>query len=264
MGKHLKYSEVKHPDKFAEALSRLWQKVERYIAPAGIAMAVGLLAVAAWLVASRVFADRSDRPWEDRYRLAEEFAGSARDDGERVSEPLLAKLGDFVQQHRGRPVAAITLLELAQGHLLRAAALRDDKPSDARGHLQKAAAAAEQFVADFPAHPQIALAHYQAGKARLELGEWERAAERFEKASTSQVAALAALAKWQAGYCYEQLGRLEEARMKYEELRMDPLAGWCAEQAEFALAQLGRRSPQAPTREPAAPVPSSPNPAPSK
>jgi len=264
VGKHLRYSEVKHPDKFAEVLSKLWQKAERYIVPVGIAMVVGLLAVAAWLVASRVFADRSDQPWEERYRLAEEFASSARDDGERVTDPLLAKLGDFVQQHRGRPVAAITLLELAQGHLLRAAALRDDKLAEARQHLQKAAAAAEQFVADFPAHQQIALAHYQAGKARLDLREWERAAEHFEKASTSQVAALAALAKWQAGYCYEQLGRLDQARMKYEELRVDPLAGWCAEQADFALAQLGRRAPQAPQREPAAPVPSSPNPAPSK
>lgn len=264
MGKHLRHSEVKHPDKFAETLSALWAKSERYIVRIGIGMGIGTLAIAVWFGISSLLAGRSDRPWEQRFQLAEEAERQAQDDPEAVSDKFLAKMDDFAHDNRGEAAAAVTLLELAQGHARRAASLRDEKPKEARDHLQKAAGAAEQFIADFPDHRHVATAQYEAGKARFDMGEWERAAEHFEKAAASQVPSLVAMAKWHAGYCYEQLGRLDQARRKYEELRNQPLAGWCAEQADFALAQLGRRPPKAPQRDTGAPAPSKADPAPSK
>jgi len=264
VGKHLRYSEVKHPDKFAEALSTLWQKSEWYVVRAAIGMGAVLLVVGAWLGASSLFVGRGDESWAERFRVVEEAMRDIQEDPETVSANLLAKMDAFVAEHRGDPAAAITLLELAQGHQRRAAGLRDEKPKEAREALLKAANAAEQFLADFPAHRHVATAQYEAGKARLELGEWERAAEHFEKAAASPVPALAVLAKWHAGYCYERLGRVEQARLKYEELRVDRTAGWCAEQAEFALAQLGRRPPKAPQPAPSNPAPSSGHPAPPK
>jgi len=264
VAKHLRYSEVKHPDKFAEALAAIWGRCERFALPAGIAMAVGLAAIILWLVGTRLFAGRGDAAWHERFELAQEAAAAARDSGQGVTDELLAKMADFVRRHPRHPAGAVTLLELAQGHMRRAAMLRAEKPDEAKAHLEKAASAGEQFVADFPDHRYVALAHYEAGKARFDLGQWERAAEHFEKASASQVPTLAALAKWQAAICYEKLGRIEPARLKYEELRVDPLAGWCAEQAEFALAQLGRRPAEPKQRESGTPAPRPASPAPSK
>jgi len=225
----------------------------------GVALVAGL-----WVAFSGLFGGRAERSWEERFQLAEE-AAKALDTTERLGDSLLVKMKEFTQKHQGTAAAAVTLLELADAENRRAEGLRDEKPKDARGAFEKAASAAGQFIADFPAHPDVALAEYAAGRARLGLQEWERAAEHFEKASRSQVAALAALARLQAGYCYEQLGRLAQARLKYEELRSEPLelAGWCAEQAKFALAQLGRR-PSKPPQEPGPAVKPPAKPAPSK
>jgi len=263
VGKH-RYRDVKHADKFIETLSEYWAKAEPYVIRVGIVMGVAIVAVGLWLLGTRLFGDRSDASWEERFQMMEEAVHNAPADPEAAGSKILAKMDEFAAEHRGEPATAVTLLELAQGHERRAAGLRDEKPKEAREELQKAASAAEQLIADFPGFRHVATAHYEAGKARLELGEWERAAEHFEKAAAAPIPSLAALAKWQAGYCYEQLGRLAQARLKYEELRVDPAAGWCAEQAEFALAQLGRRPPKAPQATPATPKPSSATPAPSK
>jgi len=257
VGKHLRYRDVKHADKFAETLSALWVKAEPYVIRAGTVLGVATAAVGLWLLASSLFGGRGDTSWEARFEMIEKATRDAPSDPEAAGSRMLAKMDEFAAEHRGEPAAAITLLELAQGHQRRAAALRDDKPQEAREELAKAAGAAEQLLADFPDFRHAATAHYEAGKARLELGEWERAAEHFEKAATAPIPSLAALAKWHAGYCYERLGRLAQARLRYEEVRADTAAGWCAEQAEFALAQLGRRSPSTPK-------PSTANPAPSK
>jgi len=243
VGKHLRYSEVKHADKFAEGLSAVWHRLERYILPALIVAGACLVLTVAWFVVARLFGGSGEAAWEERFELAQEAAARAKDEPEGGSDKLLDRMSAFVQKHQGAPAAAVTLLELAQGHNRRAAALRDESPKAAREHLQKAANAAEQFIADFPDQrpAALAIAHYEAAKARMELGEWERAADHYEKATAAGLPALAAMARWQAGYCYEQLGRLDQARLKYEELRADPAAGWCGEQADFALAQLGRR-----------------------
>ncbi len=256
MGKHLRHRDVKHADKFAETLSAIWVKIEPYVIRVGVVVGLGVAAVGLWLLASSLFGGRGDTSWEARFQMIEEATREAPADPEAAGAKMLAKMDEFAVEHRGKPAAAITLLELAQGHQRRAASLREEKPKEAREELAKAAGAAEQLLADFPDFRHAATAHYEAGKARLELGEWERAAEHFEKAAAAPIPSLAALAKWHAGYCYEQLGRLAQARLQYEELRVDPMAGWCAEQAEFALAQLGRRPPSSPKPSTAHPAPS--------
>jgi len=262
VGKHVKYSEVKHPDKFALTLSKLWAKSERVVIWCGLAMGCALAVIIVWIVAARLFGGRSDAAWEERVKLAEEASELSRDDL-KSGETLLAKMSDLARNYQGDPAAALTLLELAQGHLATAEARQADAPKEAKEHLEKAAAAAEQFVADFPNHRLVALAHYAAGKARLDLGEAERAAAHLDKASQSDIPALATLAQWHAAYCHRQLGRVDEARAIYERIRLDPMAGWCAEQADFALAELGRLPAKALARPPGPAAPPA-NPAPSK
>jgi len=264
LGKHHKYSEVKHPDPFVAGLAEFWRKGEPYIIRAGIVSAIVVVGIAVWFGVSEFFTGRGDRPWEERFKLAEEFATKAQSDPEAVGDKLLEKMGEFTREHQGQPAAAVTLLELAQWQLRTGVSRRDEKPKEARAHFEKAAAAAEQFVADFPRHRHVGLAYYEAGKARMELEEWERAVQHFEKATESPVHIVAALARWGAAYSYEQLGRLDQARDRYEALRVDPLAGWCTEQAEFALAQLGRTPPKAPQRDSGTPAPSPVSPAPPK
>ncbi len=263
MGKHLRHSEVKHADKFAEVLHAVWEKVERYVVRVGLVVTAGVIVFGAWLLISHLFAGSSDQAWEDHFQLVRDLsaeAAKAPEDSDAVADRYLVKLREFVDTHRGDPAAAIALLELAQGHARRAAALREEKPTEARKQTEEAAGAAERFIADFPDHRDIAIARYEAGKARLELGEWERAADHFEKAAGSKIPLLDAMARLMAGYCYEQLGRLDQARLTYEKVRVDPLAGWCAEQADFALAQLGRRPAKPPQKDSAPPA----QPAPSK
>lgn len=258
MAKHIRHSDAKHPDKFIESLAGLWHKSERYVIRAGIVMIAVIVIAGAWLALSSLFAGRSERPWEERFQLAE-FAAKAQEGPEGIGPSLFEKMKDFAQRHQGTPAAAITLLELAEAENRRAEALASNQPKDSRAAYERAAAAAEQFIADFPAHPEAALGYYAAARARMGLGEWERAAEHFERAARSPVLALGALAKLQAGYCYERLGRVAQARLKYEELRAERLAGWCADQAEFALAQLGRGAPQEPGQKAATPQPPTPS-----
>ena len=239
-----KYSEVKHEDKFHEALSRAWERIEPYALRAGIAVGALLVAAAAWLYVAQRRTSSQEQPWAERFEIGRRYADLEGDDAIEQTTKLLAELEAFAQKHQGRPVAAVTLLEVARAHLGLADAERAKDPDAAAEHLQRAAAAAEQFIADFPDHPHIAHAHYDAGKARLDLGKHAQAAAHFERAMESDVEFLAALARLQAGLCYEKLGELAKARMAFEAARdskgADDRPTWCAEQAEHHLARLRR------------------------
>jgi tetratricopeptide (TPR) repeat protein len=244
-------------------LSAAWEKAQPYALLVGLA-AVGILALASiWIALSRHYAARADRPWEEHFEIARELADAGDDREERVRR-FFEQMEGLADTYRGRAVASVALLKLAQGHARRAADLRSEDPDAAKEHLEDAADAAEQFVADFSDHRHLALAYYEAGKARLELGEYERAADHFAQATRSPIRYLQVLAKWHRAFCYEQLGRLDEARRIYEAIRDDQTAGWCADQAEFQLTQLGRWPRKENPPEAASPAPSSGSPAPSK
>ena len=243
MAKH-RYSEVKHPDKFAEALSHAWQKAEPYALPAGIVIAVLIVISIIWVIIARSGVARTDQPWEDRFRLASKFAQADAEDPRKQTEKFLEEMVSMAREHPGEPVAAVSLLEATLGHFRLASSAADDDPAAAKAHYEKAADTAEQFIADFPEHRHLHVACYEAGKARLELRQYPRALEHFREASNSPIPYHATLARFHMGLCNELLGNLDEARRIYRSLRDDPTAGWCAEQAEFQLAQLGR-----PTRE---------------
>lgn len=242
MGK-MKYSEVKHEDKFHEILSSVWGKLEPYTLSAGLA-AIALLAIAAvWMVVARHHTATGEKPWIERFEIGERIGRSDKLDDEEKAKELLGELTALARTYQGQPAAAITLLEVAQSHLALGRRHDGTASKDSREHLEKAAQAAEQFVADFPDHPLVALAHYEAGKARLDLAQYEGAADHFEQARKSPIAFLAALARLHEGRCYEKLGRLDKARQAYEAVRDDKMAAWCADQAEFHLTRL-RRTPQ--------------------
>ena len=265
MGKH-KYSEVKHADKFAEALGRLWQKIERYVVVFGGAALVLLVVSAIWIAVARRHAARVDKPWEDRFELARRYATKSREEAgaAATTAKLLEEMRELAAAHPGGPVAAITLLEASEGYFRLASSQGTEKPDAARENYKRAADVAEQFAADFPDDPLVTLAHYDAGRARLELAEYERAAKHLEQAAQSPHRSLAVLAQWEMAYCYERLGRLDDARRAYESLRDDKMAGWCAEQAEFQLAQLGRLPSRGKARGAGPPHTSTPTPTPSK
>jgi tetratricopeptide (TPR) repeat protein len=263
MGKH-KYSEVKHPDKFAETLDKVWQKAQPYVLPIGILMAIALVLAIGWLILSRHFGGRTDRQWAGLFEASKGLTAESDDPLEPVNEKALGKLAAFANQFRAQPAAALALWEVAQEEFRLADARRDEDADAAKKHLEKAAEAAERFIADFPNHPYVAFAQYEAGKARLELGDPERAAKHFKQAREAKLRYPAVLAQWHEAFCYEQLGRLDEARRIYESLRDDQTAGWCAMQAEFQLAQLGRAPAKGPQRESASPAPPPAAPAPPK
>ena len=245
----MKYSEVKHEDKFHEALSNAWHRVERYVLPVGIGVLVVLGLAAVWMAVARHRTSGADRPWAERFELGQRYADVDEEDSKEQTRKLLAELGSLIDKHRGEPVAAITLLEVAQSHLGLASAERDENPDAATDHLKRAAKAAEQFTADFADHPLLALAHYEAGKARLDLKQYERAAQHFEDAhERSDTPFLKALARLQAGLCYEQRGEVDKARQAYEAVRdnkgADGRRTWCADQAEYHLARLRRQPPR--------------------
>ena len=263
MAKH-RYSEVKHPDKFAEALSAFWSKIERYIVPIGLVTLVLLAVATIWIVVSRRYTASSQRPWDQRFQLAEEFQKQAQEGREAKADGLLGKMMALAKDYQGRPVAAITLLEASESYLRLGESRREENAKGAQEDFERAANAAEQFLADFPSHPLAPLAHYDAGRARLALGEYERAARHFEGAAQSRIRFLAVLAQLDGALCYQKLGRLDDARRLYETLRDDQTAGWCAEQAEFELAQLGRQPAKDTPRGTGSPPPSPATPAPSK
>jgi len=258
------YSEIKHPDKFAEALSNAWERVEPYALRVCLG-AIGLLVLAGvWIALSRRGAARAEEPWAEHFEIARDFADAGAESADARDEQLATKMADLVAKYPAKPIAAITLLELTQWNFRRATTRRRDDAKAARGLFEDAANAAEQFIADFPDHRYLTLACFEAGKARLELGEYERAAQHFGQASQSLMRYLAVQAKWHRAFCLEKLGRADEARPIYETLRDDPTAGWCAEQAEFQLAQLGQQPSKKSPPEAVAPAPSSGVPAPSK
>ena len=237
MGKK-KYSEVKHADKFYEALSAWWLKVEPHAWLIAIAMTGLLLVVAVWLGVSHYYTARHDRPWVRLFEL-KESASARSDEGAEPNAPqALDKLAGLAAEYQGRPVAAMALLDLTERQFDVAAGQQEDDPKAAAAHFKRAAGAAEQFIADFPDHPLLGLAEYQAGKARFALKEYDRAAEHFDKARAAGIGFLAVLAGWHAGRCYEHLGRVDEARRAYEAVRDNRAAGWCGELAESRLAQL--------------------------
>jgi len=242
-----KYSEVKHEDKFHEALSNAWDRVEPYALPVGIAVCVLLLGATAWLFISQYQTSSLEKPWAERFEIGRRYADTDEANAKEQTKRLLAELEAFVQKHQGTEVAAITLLEIARTHLTLADIERGKDPDAVRDHLKRAASAAEQFIADSPSHPHLAQACYDAGKARLDLGEHERAARHFEEAQQkTDVVFLAALARLQAGLCYEKLGETDKARQAFEAVRdskgPDDRPTWCADQAEYHLARL-RRAP---------------------
>lgn len=239
MGK-MRYSEAKHDDKFHEALSAAWERAEPYLLPVGIAVGALLVVIAVWMVASRYHTATGEKPWIERFDLSQQLAQSDEPDPEAQATRVLDALNTLVKNYQGHDAAAITLLELAQGHLGLASARSSDDPKAATSHLEQAAQAAEQFIADHPDHPLVPLAHYDAGKAHLDLGHFDPAADHFERARATRITFLAALARLQAGLCYEKTGQLDKARQAYQALRTDATAAWCAEQAEFHLAKLKR------------------------
>ena len=253
MAKHKKYSEIKHADKFYEALSKYWAKVERYVWPAGIVMGVLLVVVAVWLLFGGQAGSRGDQAWARLFEIREAFRPETEESLERVSAQSIEKLASLAKEYQGRPVAAVALLYLTQGNYGMAVAKREENLKALTPEIMKfvqdrftrSAEAAEQFVADFPKHSLVGLAQYDAGKARLELGDIERAADHFAKANESNtVAFLKVLAGWHAARCYENLGQLDKARQAYEAVRSDRMAGWCADLAEFRLARLGSSAPR--------------------
>jgi len=247
-----KYSEVKHEDKFHEALSHGWERVQRYVVPAGIAVLAVLVAATVWMFIAQHRTSGRERAWAERFEIGHRYATNLPDDEAEAKEQtrkLLAELEDFARKHQGRDAAAITLLEVARTHLALAGGEQGKDDSAAKDHLQRAAAAAELFLEHYPGHPYAAAAHYDAGKARLDLGNTEEALTHFDAARQgSDVAFLRALAGLQAGLCYEKLGRIDKAREAFETVRdskgPDDRPTWCAQQAEYHLARLRRGASQ--------------------
>ncbi|MFP4055512.1 MAG: tetratricopeptide repeat protein [Candidatus Brocadiia bacterium] len=242
-----KYKEAKQDDKFHATLSAAWGKLQPYVLPIGIGAGLILLVAAAWVFLAQRSAARSERPWAERHQLEVATGPEAS----KTPEEHLEKLADLAREYQGEPAAAIFNLELALNHFRLAhlyAGLgsgRGELDSDAaEGHLAQAASAAEQFVSDFPDHPLLPLAHLEAGKARMELEQYEAAASHFEQAALSPVPFAAAVARWHAARCYEKLGRLAEAREAYQTLRDTQMAGWVAQLAEYDLARLDRQAPK--------------------
>ncbi|GAF86979.1 unnamed protein product, partial [marine sediment metagenome] len=151
MGK--KYSEVKHEDKFHEALSNAWDRVERYALPVGITVCVLLLGAVAWMFISQYQTSSLEKPWAERFEIGRRYADTDDTDAKEQTKRLLAELEAFVQKHQGKGVAAITLLEIARTHLTLADIERGKDTDAVKDHLKRAASAAEQFIADFPSHP---------------------------------------------------------------------------------------------------------------
>jgi tetratricopeptide (TPR) repeat protein len=241
-----RYKDVKHPDKFHEGLSAAWAVVEPYALPVGIAVFVLLIVAGIWVVVARQWAARRDAPWAkdfEIHRRANDAAAEAEtnEDLEKAAQQALADIDALAREYQRRPVAAVALIKLSRGHFGLGHRSRTRDPKSASEHFKKAAEAAEQFLADFPDHGLHAIAAYNGGRARLELGEHQRAAEHFERAQTSAVSSLAAIAQWHAARCYEHLGRTDSARRAYQALRNNPWAGWCAQQAEWRLSQLESR-----------------------
>lgn len=271
MAKQL-YKDVKHPDKFHEALSGVWAKMEPYALHAGLGVLVVIVVAGVWFAVWHQSASRRDAAWAKDFaieRQAREAAAEAETAAERekVDEQTAAELEAFVREYQRRPVAAVALLKLAQAHARLGRRARGSDRKAAREHFRESAEAAEQFLADFPDHGLTTLAAWNAGKARFELREYPRAAQHFQQATGSQVRFLAALARWHAGRCYEHMGRAEAAREAYEALRnerpgyaalraafgdfrarqllaVNPALEWCAQQAQWRLAQLQRKSPK--------------------
>jgi tetratricopeptide (TPR) repeat protein len=251
VAKH-RYKDVKHPDKFHEALSKAWAKAEPYALPAGIAVLALLVLTGVWVAVARQWTAGREEPWAELFRIQQE-AELAQDrvqtEAQRQTATVekLAALETLSRENAGRPVAAVALQRLASGYFALAEAERTREPDASKRHLVRAAEAAEQFLADFPDHGLAPLAAYTAGKARFELDQFNRALQHFQQAQTASVRAVAAFAQWHAARCQEELGQLAAARQAYQSLRNDPWAGWTAEQARWRLAQLDRQlSPDAP------------------
>jgi predicted negative regulator of RcsB-dependent stress response len=235
-----RYKEVKQDDKFHEALSAFWAKVQPYLVPVGIVAGVILVVAAIWLFIVRRQAPGRDAPWAKLYEITKPPQGEAA----KTPEEQLEELAEFAREHQREPVAARALFDLARRHFSTGALRRETDLDAARAHFEKSASFAEQLTADFPEHHLVAVAYFEAGKARLELGQYEEATPHFERAAQARVSPyLAALAQWQAARCYQELGDFEKARQALEAVRENQMAGWVAQQAEFQLAQLDRQQP---------------------
>lgn len=239
----MKYSEVKHDDKFHEALSKAWDRMQPYALHAGVAVGVVLVVAAVWMAVARHRTSSADEPWAERHTISRRFLDAVDEtNSEEQSRKLVAELEAFVETRRGSPAAAITLLQMAQRQLDLADNERPRDATKAKEHLARAAKAAEQFVADFPDHPLLPYAHFTAGKARLDHEDYTEAAKHFAAAEATEVAFLKALTQLHKGLCYEKLGQLDQARAAYTTVRGSKgpkgQPTWCAEQADYHLARL--------------------------
>jgi len=237
------YSEVKHDDKFHATLTKWWEKLEPHLLHIGLAAGGVLLLALIWMLVASGSRAANDEPWAERAAIEREEDLTQAD--------RLEKLAALVQKYSGEPVAALTQLEIAQGYNAQGneksmpPAYEAEKPeektareAEAKQAYQKAAAAAEQFLADFPEHSLAAVAAFEAGKARLALGEPKAALPHFEKAAASKVLYLAALAQWHAARCHQALGDTESARSAYQRVIDNKQAGFLVAQAQYDLARL--------------------------
>jgi tetratricopeptide (TPR) repeat protein len=259
-----KHSEIKHADKVHEALTAFWAKLDPYVWPGAIVMGVLLALIGLWLL----FGSRSssgERAWADLFEIRDTYMPRGEEatvlEFDQNARTYVDKLAALTNDYRGRPVVAVALLDLAQacsglgGGLRERNSVTPDLTPEEREQNDKAAhdlfvraaQAAERFIADFPRHTLLALAYYEAGKARYELGEYAPAAEHFDQARARFATAFPkALAAYHAGRSYERTGHIEKARRAYEAVREERLAGWCGDLAEFRLAQLGTVATQSP------------------
>lgn len=246
----MKYSEVKHDDKFHEALSHAWDKMQPYALHVGIAAGLVLALAAVWMVVARRDTSSAERPWAERYAISRRYIDAFDEENSaEQSRKLLGELDAFVDEHRGTSAAAITLLEVAQQHLNHAEDARLHDADKADDDLKRAAKAAEQFVADYADHPLLPVAQFTAGKARLDLEEYAKAGEHFARAAAAtDVPFLKTLAQLHEALCHEKAGEVAKARAAFETVRdskgPDGQPTWCAEQADYHLTRLRREPAQ--------------------
>jgi tetratricopeptide (TPR) repeat protein len=244
------YSEVKHDDKFHESLARLWGRIEPYMLHVGIAAGAVIVIAAIWMLLVRSESAAKGEPWARHFAIMKQTGV----DPEKQIEDYAALASDY----EGHPVAAMALIEAAQGYFKLGtdkslAPPGAEKPEDkakrteeARQFFQKAAAAAEKVLEAYPDYPRSDVAAFEAGKARFALEEHERALPHFEAAAASKVLHLAAQAQWHAARCHQALGNIEAARAAYEHVKDNQHASYMRAQAEFDLARLDEEAVREP------------------
>lgn len=263
MGKR-KHSEIKHADKVHEALTVFWGKLDPYVWPGAIGMGILLVLMGIWLLFGSG-TPGAERAWAELFEIRDTYMPRGEEatvlEFDQNARAYVDKLAALCNEYRGRPVAAVALLDLAQACSGLGGGLRernmatpgltrqDQEKNEKAAHdlFIHAAEAAERFIVDFPQHSLLALAYYEAGKARYELAEYDAAAEHFGHARAGfTIPFPKALATYHAGRSYELAGHIDKARSSYQAVREEKLAGWCGDLADFRLAQLPTAAVQSP------------------